>query len=106
MGQTTISWTEFSINPLRARNRETGAVGHYCRKISPGCEFCYAARWQFRLGTKLDFAQGSRKHIAGLLTHAPRFMQPSAHGSAGKRRVGRVPWPVSVAAPVQALRTL
>ncbi len=44
--------------------------------------------------------------IAGLLTHAPRFMQPSAHGSAGKRRVGLAPWSVSIAAPVKALHTL
>ena len=43
---------------------------------------------------------------AGLLTHAPRFMQPSAHGSAGKRRVGLAPWSVSIAAPVKALHTL
>ncbi len=49
---------------------------------------------------------GSGCANAGLLTHAPRFMQPSAHGSAGKRRVGLAPWSVSIAAPVKALHTL
>ncbi len=62
-----------------------------------------------RYGSK---SQGARRsHLeqevnAGLLTHAPRFMQPSAHGSAGKRRVGLAPWSVSIAAPVKALHTL
>lgn len=26
----------------------TGTPGHYCQKVSPGCEWCYAGRLQFR----------------------------------------------------------
>ncbi|MCC7419829.1 MAG: DUF5131 family protein [Planctomycetaceae bacterium] len=37
-----------SINPLRARHRETGAVGHYCEKISGGCTNCYSSNFQKR----------------------------------------------------------
>jgi protein gp37 len=44
MTKTPIEWTDFSLNPLRFRNRETGKVGHHCTKISPGCKFCYASK--------------------------------------------------------------
>jgi len=36
MGKTSIGWTDHSINPLRARHRITGKVGHHCIKHSPG----------------------------------------------------------------------
>lgn len=48
MGKTSIEWTDHSVNPIRARNVKTGAVGHYCEKISSGCAHCYAARLQRR----------------------------------------------------------
>lgn len=48
MGKTTIEWTDFSVNPIRARHKQTGAVGHYCEKISDGCKNCYASRLQSR----------------------------------------------------------
>jgi protein gp37 len=48
MTKTTIQWTEYSVNPIRARNKLTGAVGHYCRKIAPECANCYASDWQPR----------------------------------------------------------
>ncbi len=48
--KTSIEWTEHSINPIRAKRRSTGAMGHYCQKISPGCANCYASRLQTRFG--------------------------------------------------------
>lgn len=48
MAETSIQWTDHSINPIRARNRETGAVGHYCEKVSKGCAHCYASNMQRR----------------------------------------------------------
>jgi protein gp37 len=48
MGKTSIEWTDHSINPIRARDKQTGAVGHFCVKISPGCRDCYASRMQRR----------------------------------------------------------
>lgn len=44
MGATSIEWTDHSINPIRARNKATGKVGHFCEKISPGCANCYAEK--------------------------------------------------------------
>lgn len=58
MGKTSIQWTEHSINPIRARNRETGAVGHFCEKVSPGCAKCYASSWNERV-------RPSGKHLIG-----------------------------------------
>jgi protein gp37 len=52
MGKTTISWTDHSVNPIRARHRVTGKVGHFCEKVSPGCANCYSSALQsFRFGT-------------------------------------------------------
>ncbi len=48
MPPTTIAWCDHSINPIRARNLETGAIGHYCEKISPGCRNCYSSALQSR----------------------------------------------------------
>lgn len=48
MGVTSIQWTDRSINPIRARDPKTGAVGHYCEMFSPGCAKCYASALQKR----------------------------------------------------------
>jgi len=57
MGKTSIEWTDHSINPIRARKllqMDNGepqyAIGHHCRKISPGCGECYASALQKRFG--------------------------------------------------------
>lgn len=59
MGKTTIEWTEFSTNPIRARNPKTNKTGHFCVKISAGCANCYAAHFNLQhrggIGTGLDF---------------------------------------------------
>ncbi len=49
MPKTSIEWTDASVNPIRARDKATGAEGHWCVKISPGCKNCYASRTQPRL---------------------------------------------------------
>ena len=46
MNRTSIEWCTHTVNPIRFRNKETGKVGHYCEKISPGCKNCYASRMQ------------------------------------------------------------
>ncbi len=59
MAETSIQWTDFSTNPIRARLRNGGGkmkggydsgVGHYCEKISSGCANCYASSTQPRFG--------------------------------------------------------
>jgi protein gp37 len=46
MNKSPIEWTDFTINPFRFRNLETGKVGHHCEKISPGCKNCFSAKMQ------------------------------------------------------------
>jgi protein gp37 len=50
MAETSIEWTDRSINPIRARHRKTGAIGHYCELFSTGCAHCYASNFQKRFG--------------------------------------------------------
>ncbi|HUX09551.1 MAG TPA: DUF5131 family protein [Terriglobia bacterium] len=57
MSTTKIEWVRNAdgtqgetINPFRARNKATGAVGHFCEKVGPGCKNCYASRLQSRFG--------------------------------------------------------
>ena len=48
MGKTSIEWCDFSINPIRARLKDTCYVGHYCEKVSLGCAHCYSSAFQPR----------------------------------------------------------
>lgn len=50
MSKTKIEWCDHSINPIRARHKKTGAVGHYCEKIAAGCAACYSSAFQKRFG--------------------------------------------------------
>jgi protein gp37 len=53
---TTIEWTDESWNMIRARNKATGKVGHFCVKVSPGCRPCYAEAQQPRWGNPIRYA--------------------------------------------------
>ncbi|MDE2100912.1 MAG: DUF5131 family protein [Patescibacteria group bacterium] len=63
VAETAISWTEFSWNPLRARDKETGKVGHFCEKTSRGCAFCYSSEFQKRFGMPEFPGEGKRKTL-------------------------------------------
>ncbi len=63
MPKTTIEWCEFSVNPFRARNIETGNVGHFCVKCSPGCKNCYSSRMQKPFLTQLEFVAENRNKV-------------------------------------------
>lgn len=55
-GDTTIEWTDKSWNPVRG-----------CRRISPGCEHCYAERYAHRFsGAGLAFEGLTRSGGAGV----------------------------------------
>lgn len=64
MNKTSIAWTDYTSNPIRARNIETGKTGHYCTHVSEGCEHCYAGTWNAeRFGTGLDFIAQNRDKV-------------------------------------------
>lgn len=60
MSKTTIGWCDHSINPLRARDKSTGKVGHYCEKVAGGCAHCYASALQQRFGMPA-FGSGQKR---------------------------------------------
>ena len=64
MHRTNIAWTTFTANPIRARNRATGAVGHVCVMVSPECWRCYAADWNAVIGTNLTGSFAFCKAVA------------------------------------------
>jgi protein gp37 len=66
---TKIEWATLGLgkgetwNPIRARNTATGAKGHHCEKVSPGCDHCYAERQNKRgIGTSLPYKPGHRQN--------------------------------------------
>lgn len=65
MAQTSIQWTDHSINPLRASTfvDNAGEInnGHYCVRISDGCKNCYSSRLQSRFGLYEFVAKNRRK---------------------------------------------
>ena len=60
---TAIEWTDASWNPLRARNPVVERFGWHCEPVSEGCRNCYAAAFNRRLGTGLDYKPGYRGSI-------------------------------------------
>lgn len=59
---TKIEWTQRpgtkgeTWNPIRATNKQTGGTGHFCVKVSAGCQNCYAADFQKRFNNKVRYA--------------------------------------------------
>jgi len=62
-GKGGIGWTDETVNPIRAVNLETGGMGHYCEKITPGCAHCYAERLQPRFRNPIRFDPKHRKMV-------------------------------------------
>lgn len=55
MGETSISWTDESSNPIRFRRKDTGKKGWACIKESAGCKSCYSERTNKWVGTGLGY---------------------------------------------------
>ena len=73
MGKTSIEWTDWSINPIRARRFGIhGSVGrgHYCEKIAPGCAHCYASALQHRFQMPEFGGQALRNNVDIFLDEA------------------------------------
>lgn len=66
---TTIEWTDESWNPIRARNRATGGLGHFCVHASPGCKGCYAEKQQPRYKNPIRYAAQDLALVELFLDH-------------------------------------
>lgn len=62
-GRTKIEWSEYTWNPIRARNKATGGVGHFCEKVSAGCKHCYAERMQPRFKNPIAYGPQSLEQV-------------------------------------------
>ena len=65
--RSKIEWTDRTDNPIRARNLETGNIGHFCEKITPGCAHCYAERRQPRFKNPIRFEPQFRGKVELIL---------------------------------------
>lgn len=76
---TKIEWSDATNTPIRARRRDTGKVGWHCERVSPACQFCYAAAHNGRslpgCGTGLDYVRSSRDKVE-MFIDEPTLLQP------------------------------
>lgn len=63
MQKSSIEWTDFTSNPLRARHAKSKRVGWHCVKVSPGCAGCYAEPINKRFGTHEEYNRASGREI-------------------------------------------
>jgi len=87
---TAIEWADDSWNPIRARNKASGVVGHYCVKVSPGCKNCYAERLQ-----SWPIGSGTR-YAAQDLDKVEIFLDEAVLEQPARRRRGRDIFPCSM----------
>jgi protein gp37 len=78
---TKIEWTHRagargkSWNSLRVKNKETGGVGHFCEKVSPGCRNCYAETFQKRFKNPIRYAAQDAEKVEVFLDQK-ELLQP------------------------------
>uniref|UniRef100_UPI0032B1BC34 DUF5131 family protein n=1 Tax=uncultured Thalassospira sp. TaxID=404382 RepID=UPI0032B1BC34 len=78
---TKIEWTQRegtkgkTWNPMRARNKKTGGVGHFCEKVSPGCKNCYAETFQKRFKNPVRYAAQDADQVEVFLDQK-KLVQP------------------------------
>ena len=78
---TKIEWTQRpgtkgeTWNPIRAQNKATGGTGHFCTKVSAGCQNCYAADFQKRFKNPVRYAAQDADQVELFLDETV-LMQP------------------------------
>ena len=59
MNKTSIEWTDFTWNPIRANLKGARGprphTGTFCTRVSPGCTNCYASVINKRFGNGLEY---------------------------------------------------
>jgi len=61
MQRTSISWCDYSSNPLYAE--ADGQRGWYCTKVSRGCRNCYAETLNLRFGNGVPYTEANRGRV-------------------------------------------
>lgn len=63
MQKSSIEWTDWTANPIRARHQSTGKKGWACVLKSPGCANCYSAVLNGFRGTGEPFTVGGASAV-------------------------------------------
>jgi protein gp37 len=75
MNKTSIEWTDFTWNPIRARlvgASPKARSGTFCTRVSPGCTHCYASTINKRFGNGLEYTVPNLEKIEFFLE--PRIL--------------------------------
>lgn len=67
MQATKIEWTDYTANPLKYRDKRTGAVVWGCVKKSSGCAHCYSETLAKRYGRGGPFTKAEMEHLEPFL---------------------------------------
>lgn len=65
--QTAISWTDYSSNPIKYRDNETGKTVWACVKKSSGCANCYSEALALRWGKGRQFSRPNLAQVTPFL---------------------------------------
>lgn len=80
MNRSSIEWTQFTSNPIRVWNKQSGKRGTFCVHASAGCERCYSERHNVWRGSGLQFIAQNVPHVEWELNEAElrrwRRLQP------------------------------
>lgn len=89
-GKTAISWTDYSSNPIKYRDNETGRNVWACVKKSAGCANCYAEALALRWGNGRQFSRPNIAQVTPFLDEKEmaRLLSPKAIPSGSKVFVG------------------
>lgn len=60
---TSIEWTDATLNPIRARSRFSGKAGWFCERVSEGCKNCYASKMNLWRGNGAEYAADKRGRV-------------------------------------------
>ncbi len=63
MNKTKISWTDYTSNPIRARDKRTRKIGWWCSHASTGCLNCYSETLNKRYGNQVPYHAQEAEHI-------------------------------------------
>jgi protein gp37 len=83
--KTSIAWTAFSSNPIRYRDRETGATVWACVHKSAGCFNCYAERMALKWSRGRTFTRPNMDRLETFVADHELRRLATATGLSGQR---------------------
>src|ERR1700722_10504343 len=85
MQRSSISWTDFTSNPIKYRDKRTRQVVWACVKHSPGCLNCYSEALATRYRKGSPFTRHELEHVEPFLDETELKELMNSKKIAGKR---------------------